>query len=373
MPGGAAGDVVAVGVLPAARIAVGGAEEHQHLLAFADGVAADLDLARRGAKEGLHRALVADGFLECVARQRRIAAQLRQLVGKARQAIDSGADAVDGRIDPGREQRTDQQRGLLMGDVAGIGMGMDAGTEPAGREVLALALRGHIGLMRRRALDRFLAQLVRRPECVEHQAGVGQEVFASLLLKAHRVGKDRQRIGFRKVGNGIEAAAREQFVDLGFGERGEMTAERLHRGRRQHLVQHRPRACMRRRIGLQDNARRSPRLFLGKIAQADAAAGAEGLRIVEDGMHLLIARHAIDAPFVEIDDRARHRAASRASETDRRRTRSRTGRSRDAGCRARTLLRRHCCRDHWEPPALCSCRAVRGVSMSEGAEKPGRP
>src|SRR4051812_35847574 len=41
--GGAAGDVVAVGILPALRIAIGCGEEHQHLLAFADDVSADLD------------------------------------------------------------------------------------------------------------------------------------------------------------------------------------------------------------------------------------------------------------------------------------------------------------------------------------------
>src|SRR5262245_59850578 len=65
--GGAAGDVIAVGVLPAARIAVGGAEEHQHLLALADGVAAKLDLTRGGTEEGLHRAFEADCFFEGVA------------------------------------------------------------------------------------------------------------------------------------------------------------------------------------------------------------------------------------------------------------------------------------------------------------------
>src|SRR5438128_1871037 len=125
----AAGDVVAVRVFPAARIAVGGAEKHQDFLALADGVAAKLDLARGGAEEGLHRALEADRLLEGVARQRGIAAQPRQLVPEARQAIDRGANAVDGRIDPGRQQRAHQERRFLMGDVAGICAGMDAGTE----------------------------------------------------------------------------------------------------------------------------------------------------------------------------------------------------------------------------------------------------
>src|SRR5882724_4949800 len=102
MTAGLAADVVAVGVLPAPRIAVGGAEEHQHLLALADAMAGYLDFACRSPEEGLHRAFEADRFLERVARQRRILAQPRQLVGKPRQAIDRCADAVDGRVDTGR-------------------------------------------------------------------------------------------------------------------------------------------------------------------------------------------------------------------------------------------------------------------------------
>ena len=78
-----------------------------------------------------------------------------------------------------------------MGDIAGIGAGMDAGAKTAGREILALALRGDVGLMRRRALDGLLAQLVRWPERIEDEAGIRQEVLAPLLLEAQRVGKHR--------------------------------------------------------------------------------------------------------------------------------------------------------------------------------------
>src|SRR5262249_10166454 len=78
MTGGAARDVIAVGVLPAARIAVGGAEEHQHLLALADRVAADLDFPCGGAEKSLYRAFEPDCFLERIARQRGIAAQFCQ-------------------------------------------------------------------------------------------------------------------------------------------------------------------------------------------------------------------------------------------------------------------------------------------------------
>src|SRR5439155_18095601 len=60
---------------------------------------------------------------------------------------------------------------------------------------------------------------------------------------------------------------------------------------------------MRRRVRLEDDALRAPRLFLGEIAQAHAAARTERQGIVEDGMHFRIARHAVDAPFVEPNKR----------------------------------------------------------------------
>ena len=120
--------------------------------------------------------------------------------------------------------------------------------------------------MRRRAIDRFLTQLVRRAERVEHQTGVRQEILAPLLLQAQRIGKHRQRIGFGEVGDGIKAAAHQQFLDLGFRKGREMGAERPHRGRRQNLIQHVAGTRMRRRVRLQDNALRAPRLLLGKIA-----------------------------------------------------------------------------------------------------------
>ena len=213
---------------------------------------ADLDLARRGAEEGLHRALEPHGLLERVARQRRIAAQPRQLIGIARQAIDGGADAVDGGVEPGRQQRAHQQRRFRRGDVACIDVRMDAGAEPARREIVALALFGDIGLMRRRALDGVLAQLVRRTERVEDEACIRQQILAPFLLQAHGIGKDRQRIGFRQIGNGVKTPAVQQFIDLGIGGGGKPVAHLLHRGRRQHLAQHRTGPGMFRRIGFKD-------------------------------------------------------------------------------------------------------------------------
>jgi hypothetical protein len=71
-------------------------------------MACKFDLPRRRAEKCLHRAFVADRLLERVARQGRIAAQPRELIGEPRQAIDRGADTVDSSIQSGRKQRAHQ-------------------------------------------------------------------------------------------------------------------------------------------------------------------------------------------------------------------------------------------------------------------------
>src|SRR5712675_1641202 len=75
MAAGLARDVVAIRIGPSPGIAIGRAQEHQDFFARADLAAADLDILRRGAEEGLHRAFEADRFLERIARQRSIPAQ----------------------------------------------------------------------------------------------------------------------------------------------------------------------------------------------------------------------------------------------------------------------------------------------------------
>src|SRR5437667_9704866 len=104
MPEDAAGDVVVVRASPVTRVAIGGAEEPQDLLALIDRGAADVDRARRRAEEGLHRALIAHRLLEGGAGQRWIGLQPGELLGEPGEAIERGADAADRRIDPGGQQ-----------------------------------------------------------------------------------------------------------------------------------------------------------------------------------------------------------------------------------------------------------------------------
>src|SRR3954447_14640968 len=65
-------DVVIIGALPLARVAVSGTQKHQHLLALAEFDAADLDRSGRRAEERLHRTLISHCFLEGGAGQPRI-------------------------------------------------------------------------------------------------------------------------------------------------------------------------------------------------------------------------------------------------------------------------------------------------------------
>src|ERR1700738_330317 len=55
--GGAAPDVERIGLVPAARVAVGRGKKQEHLFAVAHSHAGDLDVFGCGAEEGLHRRL----------------------------------------------------------------------------------------------------------------------------------------------------------------------------------------------------------------------------------------------------------------------------------------------------------------------------
>ena len=89
--------------------------------------------------------------------------------------------------------------------------------------------------------------------------------------------------------------------------------------------------------------------------------------IVQDGVHFRMARHAIDLPFVEIDQRSclAQQLLGRiqiVEEFDRKRI-EREMRSRPVRGRPVVAVRR----SHRRPPALCPCRAVRSVSIARSA------
>src|SRR4051812_30551319 len=145
-------------------------------------------------------------------------------------------------------------------------MRMDARAETAWSKVITLALFGDIGLVWRRAFDGVLTELVRRPERVEYDSGIRQQVFAPFLFQTQRIGKDRKRIGFREIGNGVKISPLKQFVNFSFGGRRETLAYLLQRRRRQNLAEDCAGPGVRWRIGFEDNAWRTPRLFFCEVA-----------------------------------------------------------------------------------------------------------
>src|SRR5919199_5527814 len=110
MAGGASVDIEVVGALPAAWIAVRGAEEHQDLFALAGLDAADMDRAGRSPEEGLDGRLEPHSLLEGCAGQAGIRTQMRELLREARQAINGRAEAADRRVYARRKQGTGDAR-----------------------------------------------------------------------------------------------------------------------------------------------------------------------------------------------------------------------------------------------------------------------
>src|SRR5436190_18400984 len=72
MAAGPARHIIIVWIVPSPRIAIGGGEEHQNLLALADPCPADLDLPGGGPEKCLHRAFESHRLFKRIARKRRI-------------------------------------------------------------------------------------------------------------------------------------------------------------------------------------------------------------------------------------------------------------------------------------------------------------
>src|SRR5215472_14174441 len=131
--------------------------------------------------------------------------------------------------------------------------------------------------------------------------------MAVLARHAHRVWEHGQRVDFSEIGDRIEIAAFDQFVDQRVRLFGKALAQPRHGRGRQHAVEHAARLIVQRRVGLQHQARWPPRLLLGKVGEPGAAARAEPLPVVENSVNLGVAR---DRP--DIVAREPHRGTSLA-------------------------------------------------------------
>ena len=137
---GVAIDIEAIRFGPFAGIPVRSAQERQHLAVAIDLHAIDLDRARRRAKNGLDDRLVAQSLFEGLPRERRIGMQLGVLARVAREGQQDVGDSIDGGVDAGRKERSNQHRSLLLRDLARIGRLVDQMAESTGAQSLAFAV-----------------------------------------------------------------------------------------------------------------------------------------------------------------------------------------------------------------------------------------
>src|SRR5215470_8392912 len=131
--GGPAVDVEALGFVPAARIAVSGGQEQQYLRILRDFDPADVDRAGGGAEERLDRRLPAQHLVEGRPYQRWLLAQRLPLRRVGGEGVERVADADNGGVESGREQRALQQRRLLRRDLPGVDRSPNDRTESGRR------------------------------------------------------------------------------------------------------------------------------------------------------------------------------------------------------------------------------------------------
>src|SRR5260370_6997010 len=140
MPARPSSNVVGGGGRPRTRVAVRGSKEPQDLLPCPEFDVSNPHRAGCRAEERLDRALEADGLFKSGAREARVGVQLPPLIREPRQTVDCSPDAIDRRINPGGEQRSNQKHRFLARDLAGVGGGVNFCPEPARRKILAPTL-----------------------------------------------------------------------------------------------------------------------------------------------------------------------------------------------------------------------------------------
>jgi hypothetical protein len=196
---------------------------------------------------------------------------------------------------PALSNERDERR-FLLGELTGLGCGMDRRAEAAGRERVALHLSLEPCQNRFGIPDRCLEKFVARAKGVEHHIAVRQQEMPVFTRHPHCVGKYGQRVGLGEIGDRIAAAALQKLVDKLVCLRGETLAQAPYHRRGQHPVQYPAGAVVHWRVGLEHQALRPPGLFFGEVGETGAAARAEGLPVVEHHVDLGIARdrpHAV--------------------------------------------------------------------------------
>ena len=253
------------------------------------------DVLRRAPAEARRR-VVAQDLLERVAHELGLRADLRVLAGVLRERPDHAADAVDRRVRARGEERADEQLGLLLGDLAGVGRLEHLPAEAVGVDGVALHGAVHPGDRVRGALHAAPLDLVRGAERVERGVPEAQQVVAALLGEAEDVREDLQDVRGGDVEVAVDdPAALEQPVDERDGRAVEVLLHLAQRRRRERAHDHRAGAgVLGRVLGQQD--RGADRL---RVEERPVRRG-EVLVVREDRVDVPEARDGPDVVALEV-------------------------------------------------------------------------
>ena len=242
MPG--ATDVELVGGrAPLRRITVGRRQPRQHEHALRDRLAAELDVLQRDPPRHLHRADVAQQFVDGVDVERRVGAQQLELVGVAHQLEDAGADQVHGGLVAGDEQQRHLVAQLHRRQAVAVLLGGDQRRQQVVGRVRPLPRDDLVDVRVHRllAVDRRLDLLVGddRVERLDDRSGPLGDLRLVGLGHPEHLGDhvERQREG--QVGDDVTVAALGDRVEHLVDELLHPRSQRLDRRRRERLA-HQP-------------------------------------------------------------------------------------------------------------------------------------
>jgi hypothetical protein len=153
----------------------------------------------------------------------------------------------------------------------------------------------------RRAGQGTFEEVVAWTEGVERQCAVRQQILPPFDRQADSIGKHLQRITFGEIGHGVESSSGDEFVGECFGLGPECLPESTDGARRNHLPHRTPGHGVVRRIGLEQQTRRPPGLFLVEVGQSCAATGAECLVVGQRGIHLRVPSHGPNPVALEVN------------------------------------------------------------------------
>src|SRR5581483_12312984 len=109
---GFAPNVKPLRVRPATRVPIGRGQEQEHLVTFRESGSSHFDGPGGGAEKGLYWRAITDDLLKGASQKGRLAAQQGPLLRPGGKTMQRVPNPVNGRVEPGCEQRAHEHGGL---------------------------------------------------------------------------------------------------------------------------------------------------------------------------------------------------------------------------------------------------------------------